>query len=67
MCYEQGVINFFLKSTYKDSVKIIEEEIFTNTSTSETSRFILHLFGEGKIKIPSVYEKLKRHQNQRIV
>lgn len=58
MCYEQGVMNYMIKSKYKSIVKNIPCNIFMTDPNNEESDFILHLCGKGKSKIPLVYNKI---------
>jgi len=60
ICYEQGVMNYMARFIWKhkNNTRSIPYNIFMSNNIIEESGFILHLCGEGQVKIPKVYKRL---------
>lgn len=57
-CYEQGVMNYLLKTKYKTSVISMPDRIFNNTLFEDDNCFILHFYNQNRDKTTRYFNYL---------
>lgn len=68
-CYEQGIMNELIKTRYFNYFKLFQNYIVFNYNIPNTNCFILHLYGEKKVKTNKAFAKIdknKKYFNSRI-
>ena len=58
LCYDQGIINYFIYHKYIKYTTILEPKIFRNTFICDKNSFILHNYGVSEEKIHECFNNI---------